>query len=982
MRARCHALWIAALLGLLPWAAADAGNGKFDPTKRAFDFCVSIRFKATTKQKQRLEALFEKASGVLFETTNGQHQFGTITAYNDKLASKNADVWILDDTGSSFASPNGYGIPGRSIVLYYDSLIDKSGVKPNSEYVLAHAFSHFAYGILDEYHDGNGNPAECLAGPTATHACLLEDYKAALAVGTKAKMWCLSANHDPDLDTAQSAYHHKSCWETAKARYPDLVIPTSIDYVSPAFDPNNNQFHWIEGATTRRFVEIIDHSGSMGDHTSPTSALSLAKEAAKLFVELTNPADRLGVVAFDDAVPAQVVWNITNMSQTNKDQAKLAIDGILSGGGTGIGEGLKQGLAMIDADGGGGCIQAMILLSDGYHNSGIHPDVVLPEIIARSIPVFTIGLGGSVDTALMQKIASSTGGRYFAAPNANQLNGIFAQISAELSDGGVIAAGSTFTKSKEIKIEEFVVDAKTSVATFIITWDTLNSALAVVLTSPDGVTVTTEVKPPLFFGDKPHVTVNPPIGIEATTGNSAVTLKVLKSIKKAGTWKLTFSNKNELTNPIAINFEYQVLSNDSDILLAGAPDKLAYTANDVMTICSTVVYDAPVTNVHVRAAITRPDGSIFVAQLKDDGSITSGDPFANDGNFAYRFNGWNKNGIYLVDVDVDGTSSAQTVQGEAIDDKTDPIPVKNFHRHTEFAVSVTGAPTIDTTTHFVDIADLQLDANNSLLNKADIEGFLDLDLGLVDPKKQPLVIYVNGIAHTVDPSKLIAIDDFHYVFVVDLTASSTTPDKFTGYVDLFKKGTSAGGYVLASNGLPLVILVQDKPTLVRFKWGSFDENVSVIPKVKVKSNGITTAKYDSTKQESSTDIFYVTSALVKLKKTPNQDRLSLRGRFTSDFDPSAATTTLRFGKFIATVHSQQWTTDPNAPGPFDFTSVDSTTGATITLHVDTELRELTCEGEGLDLEGFPNPAVVELSCGSFSMKYEITLATKKSSLSY
>ena len=66
-----------------------------------------------------------------------------------------------------------------------------------------------------------------------------------------------------------------------------------------------------------------------------------------------------------------------------------------------------------------------------------------------------------------------------------------------------------------------MVDAKTNVATFIITWDTLNSTFAMVLKGPNGISVTIDVKPPLFPGDKPHVTVNPPIGIEATVGNSA-----------------------------------------------------------------------------------------------------------------------------------------------------------------------------------------------------------------------------------------------------------------------------------------------------------------------------------------------------------------------------------------------------------------------------------------------------------------------------
>ncbi len=48
-------------------------------------------------------------------------------------------------------------------------------------------------------------------------------------------------------------------------------------------------------------VFVIDHSGSMGESSGRISKLDLAKEAAIRSIELRNPTDRVGVIAFDDS---------------------------------------------------------------------------------------------------------------------------------------------------------------------------------------------------------------------------------------------------------------------------------------------------------------------------------------------------------------------------------------------------------------------------------------------------------------------------------------------------------------------------------------------------------------------------------------------------------------------------------------------------------------------------------------------------------
>ncbi|HWB71262.1 MAG TPA: VWA domain-containing protein [Egibacteraceae bacterium] len=81
----------------------------------------------------------------------------------------------------------------------------------------------------------------------------------------------------------------------------------------------------------------------------------------------------------------------------------------------------------------------MILLTDGegYYN----PQLTLDAKV-NGITIHTIGLGSSVDVALLQSIATETGGQYHGVANADQLPDVFRRLSEETS-GDPAAARDT-----------------------------------------------------------------------------------------------------------------------------------------------------------------------------------------------------------------------------------------------------------------------------------------------------------------------------------------------------------------------------------------------------------------------------------------------------------------------------------------------------------------------------------------------------------
>ena len=114
----------------------------------------------------------------------------------------------------------------------------------------------------------------------------------------------------------------------------------------------------ISTATRERtptdIVVCIDISGSMdseasaaGVESSGLSMLDIVKHAVRTIVEVLNPCDRLGVVAWSSG--ARVVTELTSMSARGKQTTISKVNDLQVEGMTNIWDGLKAGLDLLDS---------------------------------------------------------------------------------------------------------------------------------------------------------------------------------------------------------------------------------------------------------------------------------------------------------------------------------------------------------------------------------------------------------------------------------------------------------------------------------------------------------------------------------------------------------------------------------------------------------------------------------------------------------
>jgi len=182
-------------------------------------------------------------------------------------------------------------------------------------------------------------------------------------------------------------------------------------------------------------VLVIDSSGSMAQN----DATDLRLNAAKVFVDLLGPQDRISVIDFDSTV--RVVVPVGRLSSTRDRKAvKDTIDAIDANGGTDVGGALEaayQELSRVQAPEGRGLV---VLLTDG------EPDVPgLNNTAARERymnnlqafvsafgqqgwPIHTVALTEEADLELLRDMARDTRGRFFMAEHASQLATTFTDL--------------------------------------------------------------------------------------------------------------------------------------------------------------------------------------------------------------------------------------------------------------------------------------------------------------------------------------------------------------------------------------------------------------------------------------------------------------------------------------------------------------------------------------------------------------------------
>ncbi len=189
----------------------------------------------------------------------------------------------------------------------------------------------------------------------------------------------------------------------------------------------------------------LDVSLSMeADDIKPTR-VQAAQEAARLFVKQLPAGTKVGLVSFAGFAAVNV------LPTADHDEVLRAIDELTLGRGTAIGAGLLEAVHALPDRAGeqlpkNPAPAAIVLLTDGRNNRPPEPEEGAAEARAKQVPVYTVGLGTQdgvinfegggmmvgFDPDTLRMISSTTGGQYYEARSAGQLNGIYQRLGRTL----------------------------------------------------------------------------------------------------------------------------------------------------------------------------------------------------------------------------------------------------------------------------------------------------------------------------------------------------------------------------------------------------------------------------------------------------------------------------------------------------------------------------------------------------------------------
>lgn len=193
-------------------------------------------------------------------------------------------------------------------------------------------------------------------------------------------------------------------------------------------------------------VMALDVSSSMLARDFTPDRLGAAKDITSKFI-IDRTSDRIGLVIFAGEAFTQVPITTDHLTLVNMlNQVEM---GVINDG-TAIGNGLATAVNRLkesDAPS-----RVIVLLTDGVNNSGQIDPLSAATIAAEyGIRVYTIGVGtegmapypaydawgnlvfqqakAEIDEALLEEIASQTGGRYYRATDNTKLAEIYAEIN-------------------------------------------------------------------------------------------------------------------------------------------------------------------------------------------------------------------------------------------------------------------------------------------------------------------------------------------------------------------------------------------------------------------------------------------------------------------------------------------------------------------------------------------------------------------------
>jgi Ca-activated chloride channel family protein len=182
----------------------------------------------------------------------------------------------------------------------------------------------------------------------------------------------------------------------------------------------------------RDLVLVLDCSGSMGESgydkkAEQKSKFDVLKELISQFIK-DRYDDNVGVSVF-----GSYAFSSVPLTYDMNGVAYLIgfLDVGIAGENTAIGEGIANATRLLSM--GQAKEKVMLLITDGYHNSGaISPKDALSLAVVKGIKIYTVGIGkkGDYDEALLKLIAKNSNAKMFEASDAKALKDVYSEIDS------------------------------------------------------------------------------------------------------------------------------------------------------------------------------------------------------------------------------------------------------------------------------------------------------------------------------------------------------------------------------------------------------------------------------------------------------------------------------------------------------------------------------------------------------------------------
>ncbi len=240
--------------------------------------------------------------------------------------------------------------------------------------------------------------------------------------------------HVTQLDTSGFPWVTAYVSVTDAQGAPAAIDPDRLEIVEDGQAIEPERIEGLGPVEALNAMLVFDVSGSMNQ----AGKLQKAKRAARAFIEMMRPTDRVGLIAFD--------VEVHRIAPLTSDQTVLhqAIDGLGGVRDTALYDALLAAVQDLSAATGR---RAIVVLSDGMDNSSSHAlEDVLGEIGPEGLSIYTVGLGdpqepaGSMarlDVPSLETLAERTGGEY-AFASGESLTALFQGLAQRLQSEYVV----------------------------------------------------------------------------------------------------------------------------------------------------------------------------------------------------------------------------------------------------------------------------------------------------------------------------------------------------------------------------------------------------------------------------------------------------------------------------------------------------------------------------------------------------------------